>query len=52
LSQPGYFLYAEADSTHRDESGQSPPSGLGLAASDMEELSSLVNAKTAVTITD
>jgi LysM repeat protein len=52
LNQPGYYLYAEADSTHRDESGQSPPSGLGLAASDMEELSSLVNAKTAVTITD
>jgi LysM repeat protein len=52
LNQPGYFLFAEADSTHRDESGQSPPSGLGLAASDMEELSSLVSSKTAVTITD
>jgi LysM repeat protein len=52
LNQPGYFLFAEADSTHRDESGQSPPPGLGLAASDMEELSSLVSSKTAVTITD
>jgi hypothetical protein len=52
LNQPGYFLFAEADSTHRDESGQPPPPGLGLAASDMEELSSLVNTKTAVTITD
>jgi hypothetical protein len=52
LNQPGYFLYAEADSTHRDESGQTPPPGLGLAASDMEELSSLVSSKTAVTITD
>ncbi|MEY2564603.1 MAG: hypothetical protein QOH88_2796 [Verrucomicrobiota bacterium] len=52
LNQPGYFLFAEADSTHRDESGQSPPPGLGLSASDMEELSSLVSNKTAVTITD
>jgi LysM repeat protein len=52
LNQPGYFLYAEADATHRDESGQSPPPGLGMAASDVEELSSLVNTKTAVTITD
>jgi hypothetical protein len=52
LNQPGYFLYAEADSTHRDESGQPPPPGLGLAASDMEELSSLVSTKTPVTITD
>jgi hypothetical protein len=29
-----------------------PPSGFGLAASDVEELSGLVNGKTAVTITD
>ena len=33
-------------------SGQPPPSGLGLAASDVEELSSLVSTKTAVTITE
>lgn len=52
LNQPGYFLYSEPDATHRDESGQPPPSGLGLAASDLEELSSLVSTKTAVTITD
>jgi hypothetical protein len=52
LNQPGYFLFSEADSTHRDESGQPPPPGLGLAASDMEELSSLVSTKTVVTITD
>ena len=31
---------------------QPPPPGLGLSKSDMEELSSLVNSKTAVTITD
>ena len=52
LAQPGYFLFAEADATHRDTTGQPPPPGLGMAASDVEELSSLVNGKTAVTITD
>lgn len=52
LNQPGYFLYSEPDSTHRDESGQPPPPGLGLAASDVAELSSLVSTKTPVTITD
>jgi hypothetical protein len=52
LAQPGYFLFAEPDATHRDAANQPPPPGLGLAASDMEELSSLVNSKTAVTITD
>ncbi len=52
LAQPGYFLYSEPDATRPDESGQPPPPGLGLAASDVEELSSLVNSKTAVTITD
>jgi hypothetical protein len=52
LAQPGYFLFAEVDATHRDTVGQPPPPGLGMAASDVEELSSLVNGKTAVTITD
>lgn len=52
LSQPGYFLFAEPDATHRDATGQPPPPGLGMAASDVEELSSLVNSKTSVTITD
>jgi len=52
LAQPGYFLFAEPDATHRDAANQPAPPGLGLAASDMEELSSLVNSKTAVTITD
>jgi hypothetical protein len=52
LAQPGYFLFAEPDAAHRDAANQPPPPGLGLAASDMEELSSLVNSKTAVTITD
>ncbi|MDQ1422302.1 MAG: hypothetical protein QOJ52_4264 [Acidimicrobiaceae bacterium] len=52
LAQPGYFLYAEADANHKDAAGQPPPPGLGMNASDAEELSSLVNSKTAVTITD
>lgn len=52
LNQPGFFLYSEPDATHRNESGQPLPQGLGLAASDVEELSSLVSTKTAVTITD
>lgn len=52
LAHPGYYLYSEPDANHRDASGQPPPPGLGLVASDVEELSSLVNSKTAVTITD
>jgi LysM repeat protein len=52
LNQPGFFIYSEPDAGSRDESGQSPPPGLGLAASDVAELSSLVSAKTPVTITD
>src|SRR3954469_11427935 len=52
LAQPGYFLFAVPDAGQRDESNQPPPPGLGLAPSDTEELSSLVNSKTAVTITD
>jgi LysM repeat protein len=52
LAQPGYFLFAVAESGRREESNQPPPPGLGLSLGDMEELSSLVNSKTAVTITD
>jgi LysM repeat protein len=52
LAQPGYFLFAVPEPGQRDESNQPPPPGLGLSTSDMEELSSLVNSKTAVTITD
>jgi LysM repeat protein len=52
LAQPGYFLFAVAETGRREESNQPPPPGLGLSMGDMEELSSLVNSKTAVTITD
>src|SRR3954463_3140620 len=52
LAQPGYFLFAEPDASNKDAAGQPPPPGLGMLASDVEELSSLVNGKTTVTITD
>src|ERR1700750_2963349 len=52
LAQPGYFLFTVPEPGQRDESNQPPPPGLGLAPADTEELSSLVNGKTAVTITD
>jgi hypothetical protein len=40
------------DAAHPNLEHPPPPTGLGLAASDVEELSSLVNNKTAVTIID
>src|SRR6202163_2459191 len=52
LTAPGYTLFAVPDPTHPNISVSSPPQGLGLAASDVEELSSLVNKQTAVTVTD
>jgi hypothetical protein len=52
LTAPGYTLFAVPDPTHPNISVPSPPQGLGLAASDVEELSSLVNKQTAVTVTD
>ncbi len=48
----GYTLYSVPDSAHPNLDQPPPPMGLGLAATDLEELSSLVNSKTAVTITD
>jgi len=52
LSASGYTLYSMADSAHPNLTQPPPPVGLGLAASDLEELSSLVNNRTPVTITD
>ncbi len=49
---PGYTLYSVPDSTHPNLDQPPPPVGLGLAASDLEELSSLVKNGIAVTITD
>ena len=49
---PAYTLYAVPDATHPNLDQPPPPTGLGLAAVDLEELSSLVNNRTSVTIVD
>ena len=49
---PAYTLYAVPDSTHPNLEQPPPPTGLGLAATDLEELSTLVNNRTPVTIVD
>jgi len=48
----GYTLYSMPDATHPNLDQPPPPVGLGLAATDLEELSSLVNNRTPVTIID
>jgi hypothetical protein len=52
LAAPAYTIYSVPDSAHPNLEQPAPPSGLGLAASDVEELSGLVNKQTTVTITD
>jgi len=52
LSSQAYTIYSVPDSAHPALSQPPPPQGLGLAAADVEELSSLVNKQTPVTITD
>jgi LysM repeat protein len=47
-----YTLYSVPDSTHPNLDQPPPPVGLGLDASDIEELTSLVKNGTPVTITD
>jgi hypothetical protein len=47
-----YTLYGVPDATHPNLDQPPPPTGLGLAAVDMEELSTLVNNRTSVTIID
>src|SRR5215470_11258056 len=49
---PAYTLYAVPDATHPNLDQPPPPTGLGLAAIDLEELSTLVNNRTSVTIVD
>ena len=49
---PGYTLYSVPDAAHPNLEQPPPPLGLGLAAADLEELSSLVNNRTPVTIID
>jgi LysM repeat protein len=48
----GYTLYSVPDAAHPNLDQPPPPVGLGLAATDVEELSSLVNNRTPVTIVD
>jgi LysM domain-containing protein len=52
LAAPAYTLYSVPDSAHPNLEQPPSPSGLGLSATDVEELSSLVNNRTPVTITD
>lgn len=52
VSAAGYTIYSLPDGTHPRLGQEPPPTGLGLAASDVEELSSLVNNRTPVTIID
>jgi LysM domain-containing protein len=52
LGTPGYILYSVADGGHPNVDQPAPGSGLAMAASDVEELSSLVSGHTPVTITD
>jgi hypothetical protein len=49
---PAYTLYSTPDAAHPNLDQPPPASGIGVAASDVEELSGLVNNGTSVTITD
>jgi LysM repeat protein len=52
LNSQAYTIYSAPDAAHPNLGQPPPPQGIGLAAADVEELSSLVNNKTPVTITD
>ena len=52
LSSAAHTIYSLPDGTHPRLGQEPPPSGIGLAAGDVEELSSLVNKRTPVTIID
>jgi LysM repeat protein len=52
LAAPGYILYSVPDAAHPNIDQPPPATGLGMAASDVEELSGLVNSRTPVTVTD
>lgn len=51
LATPGYVIYSTPDDSHQILDIPPPEQGIGMTASDLEELSSLVNTRTAVTIT-
>ena len=50
LAAPGYVLYSEPDDAHQILDVPPPGEGIGMSATDVDELSSLVNPKTAVTV--
>ena len=52
LGAPAYTIYSAPDGARPNLDQPPPPSGLGLAATDVDELSGLVNNRTPVTITD
>lgn len=52
FTSPAFTIYAVPDASHPTVGIPPPPSGIGLSAGDAEELSSLVNKQTTVTITD
>ncbi len=51
LATPGYVIYSQPDESHPILDIPPPEQGLGMTATDVEELSSLVNPRTAVTVT-
>ena len=51
LNSAGYVLYSMPDDSHQILDVPPPALGIGMTASDVEELSGLVNTRTAVTIT-
>ena len=52
LGASAYTIFSLTDSAHANLEQPAPPSGIGLAATDVEELSGLVNKRTTVTVTD
>ncbi len=52
LSSPSYTIYSVPDGAHPNLEQPPPPAGIGLSATDVEELSGLVNKNMPVTITD
>jgi LysM repeat protein len=52
LAAPGYILYSVPDGAHPNVDEPAPPTGLAMAASDVEELASFVSSRTPVTVTD
>ena len=52
LASSAYTIFSVTDAAHPNLGQPAPPSGIGLAATDVEDLSGLVNKHTPVTITD